>query len=469
MQFVKKFLIFLSFSTICQSVFALSLNEYLSQVKQENVGYKSNKIDANSSDVLSKKSSLLTTPNLFIDAKTGYEKQNQASSFVRYSQVNTENYSAGIEQNFAFGLRSKFYYNLNRTYYDDLTSGNSLPDSTSTNPVVSLEIPLWQDLFGASLRANKDSVYQLAQAKRFNSEYTAKTFEVDSEKSYWALVSAKDIVEIVSESLKRSQDLLDNAERKNRMNLGEKADVLQAKADFESRKLQLQQAENQAKIAARAFNQKRFLNSDIVDEKLEEIDFKYLESLQIDNTMPDDRSDIKAQSATSKALVAQAKIEEESNKPTLNLYGSYGYNGLEITRQAAINKSFAEQGNEGYIGVKFSMPIAIGLQSDIRDAARANATSARMSYHQKVLNQETDWQNLLQNLNDYAENLRLARKVEELQKSKLANERNLLKSGRSSTYQVILFEQDYNQSRITTIQTANQLLGLLAEKKFYQN
>ncbi len=460
----------ISISTLYStSASALTLEEYLYQVKNNNSGYSASMINSEAANLLSKKSLLLTTPNLFASAQTGFEKQNQAVAVVRYKEVQNQNYSVGVEQNFPFGVNSKLYYNLNRNAFEGLTSTTTPPIVYQTNPVLDLVVPLWQDRFGAALRANRDAIFFDNQAQRFNSKFDAKSFEIESEKLYWQLVTAMQIVKISEESLKQSEAILQRAKKQARMNLGERADVLQAEADVGTKKLQLQQAQNDVKIAARNFNQNRYVSADTVDEKLEDVDFNYLTKFQIDRNISDLRDDVKAVAASSKALVARAKIEEENNKPKLDAYGSYGFNGLETRKSDSINGSLSQKGDEAFIGVRFSVPIAIGLQSDIRSAARANAAAARMNYRQEVVNQETDWQNLLQNIEGYQENLRLSLKIEEMQKSKLANEKNLLASSRTSTYQVLLFEQDYNQSRINTIRNAYQLLSLIAEKKLYQD
>jgi len=467
MRFLKSFFIFIIVSTFSYNSFALSLEEYLEQTKEQNLGYNSSQTSAQSSNLLSKKAFLLTSPNLFASAQTGFEKQNQAVSYVRYTKLKTENYSVGVEQDFSFGLNGKFYYNVDRNEYQNLTSTYATPLSYETNPVLKLTVPLWQGVFGDEIKAKRDLIYYSNQSDQFNSEAQSISFIVEAEKSYWRLVMTKKIIVISEDALEQSQKLLQNAIKKARMNLGEKADVLQAQADVESKKLQLKQAKNDARIAARTFNQKRYVNSDLVNEKLTEIDFDNLEKLPIAKEMPGIRADVKAAAANTKSAVASAKVEEESNKPKLDLSGQYGFNGLETKRLDAVKSSLAQNGDEAYIGIKFSMPLAIGLQSDIKQGAKSSASAARMDYHQKVFNQENDWQNLLQNLQDYQENLRLSRKIENLQKSKLENERGLLKRGRTSTYQVLLFEQDYNQARISTIKNAYQFLSLLADKKNY--
>jgi len=448
--------------------FALSLQEYLSQVRNDNIGYNSSKISYQSSDLLSKKSLLLTTPNFFATAQSGFEKQNQAIAFVRYRQINTQHYSAGVEQDFSFGLNSKFYYNINRNAYQGLNSPSIVPLYYQTNPVLSLTMPLWKDRFGSTIKANQDSTHYSNQSNKFITGFDAINFEIDSEKSYWQLVVNGKIVTISNEALRQAEKILQNANKKAIMNLGEKSDVLQAKADVESKKLQLRQAENDARIAARNFNQKRYINSDFVKEKLDDIDLNYLEKLSISKNMPNSRYDIKASYAASKVAIAKAKIEEENNKPQFDLYGSYGFGGLETSGSQALANSFAQAGDVAFIGIKFSMPIAVGLGIDIQKGAMASAAAAKMNYRQKVFNQENDWQNLLQNLEDNQESLRLSRKIEYLQKSKVENERTLLSRGRTSTYQVLLFEQDYNQARINTIKNASKLLGLIADKKSYQ-
>ena len=69
----------------------------------------------------------------------------------------------------------------------------------------------------------------------------------------------------------------------------------------------------------------------------------------------------------------------------------------------------------------------------------------------------------------YKENLKLACEIETTQKLKLEHERKLLEQGRTSTYQVLLMEQDYSGSQLNTQQTAYKLSEFIAELKLYQN
>ena len=276
------------------NAFALSLDEYLSQTKEQNFGYAASNQSILSADLLSKKSFLLTSPSLFVDATKGFQEQNKAVAFVKYRQLDTQNYSLGIEQNFSFGLNSKFYYNVNRSEYQGLTSTSIAPVNYETSPVVDLTMPLWQGALGAQIKANTNLTYYKNQAERFNAQMNSTSFLVDAERLYWQLVISKKIVEISNEALFQSEKILQLATRKAQMNLGEKSDVLQAKADVESKKLQLKQAKNDLKIVTRNFNQKRHSNSDVIDEKLDEINFDKLEKLSIKKDVQGIRADVKS-------------------------------------------------------------------------------------------------------------------------------------------------------------------------------
>ena len=282
------------------------------------------------------------------------------------------------------------------------------------------------------------------------------------------MVFAQKTLEIQNRALNSAQKILNYLSKKERMNLAEKGDVLQAKAMVESKKLAVKQAENFLKISARNFNKKRNIENENVQEKLISFDIQKLQNTKFFTQKKSDRLDVKSQKAQVEASVAQSKIEEENNKPSLNLYTSYSVNQVEANRIDAVSSTLNKSAPTGKIGLEFSMPINIGLSSDIRKGARIKASADKISYREKLLQQEIDWQNLQENLKDYQENLRLSTQIENAQKAKLENERNLLTRGRTSTYQILVFEQEYSNSELTTQQIAQKLHELIAEQKLYQ-
>jgi len=465
--------LFIAIIFFAKNSFALTLDEYLDQVKNQNLNYVAANQNAEAYESLKSKAKLVTAVNFFASTQTGFTEQNQALQIFRYDRIYTQNTQVGITQTSDFGLNTKLYYSLNHNTYKGLNTSN-LPNpalaqsSYQSIPAIEVSLPLWQNRFGSLTQASKDSVYFQNEVQKLTAKSLSVSSLVAAEQSYWILVTARKTVEIQQSALKSAQQILDYVSKREKMNLGEKGDVLQAKALLESRKLFLQQARNDEKLAARDFNKQRYIDSAEVTEKLDGFNFQKLQSFLVPQIMSGQRFDVKAQEANMKAAVANAKLDEESAKPSLNLYGSYLQNQIEATRSQALSSSLDQRGRAGTIGVKFSVPINFGITSEIKHGAIQSASAAKMNYRQQVFQQENDWQNLVQNLAIYKENLKLAQAIEAAQKSKLENERTLLKQGRTSTYQILLFEQDYSNSQLTTIQTAYKLLSLIAQEKLYQ-
>ncbi|MFM2200500.1 MAG: hypothetical protein RL769_555, partial [Pseudomonadota bacterium] len=99
--------------------------------------------------------------------------------------------------------------------------------------------------------------------------------------------------------------------------------------------------------------------------------------------------------------------------------------------------------------------------------ARKAMNAQKINYRNEQALQELDWQNLIQNLKNYQENLRLALAIEKSQKNKLEHERNRLKQGRTSTYQILVFEQDFSNAELNTQEIAYKFHELIAQKRFY--
>ncbi len=465
---------FLAITSFAQEKSILTFNEYLDQVKGKNLSYLAADQNAEAYELMKEKAKVVTAINFFASTQDAFTEQNQALQFVRYSKVYNRNSQIGISQDSAFGLNTKLYYSLNHATYKNLNTSTSLDPSLARSnyqgiPTLEASLSLWQNRSGKMTRALRDSIQFENESQKMSAKAISITSLVSSEQSYWELVSAQKITKIQQGASNAAAQILSYVTRRAAMNLGERGDVLQAKALVESKRLLLLQAQNYEKIAARNFNKQRFLDSNEVQESLVNIDFAALQNFLVPQIRAGNRFEIKAEEAMMKSVVASAQVEEEKNKPSLNLYGSYFENNVEKSTSSAISNSFDKQGRSAMIGIKLAMPINFGMSYRIRDGAAKSASAAKMNYRQKVFEQENDWNNLIQNLQSYKENLKLALAIEAVQKDKLENERRLLRQGRTSTYQILLFEQDYSNSQLTTVQIANQFLSLIAEQKLYGN
>jgi uncharacterized membrane protein affecting hemolysin expression len=85
-----------------------------------------------------------------------------------------------------------------------------------------------------------------------------------------------------------------------------------------------------------------------------------------------------------------------------------------------------------------------------------------------LYSQEQDWIALTKNITDARNNLALLGRIEDAQKTKLEVERTRLRQGRTTTYQVLLFEQDYTTAASNRVKSAANILALQTQINLYQ-
>ena len=459
---------FLLLIFVKDSSYGLSLSQYLENVKNQNAGYNSANTQIAASILLQKQAELYNAPNFFIKASKDSLRQDQTLSSLKYN-ADTQIYSFGVSKTSDLGIETSLSYDIDRYSYKSDQNSNSLASHYQTNPKIALTIPLWQGYGGKLVKSNKDYIFYNHEYQKLNSLNSSVSSLIEAEKAYWQLVAARKIMAIEGKNLTQAKDILDYETRRLKMNLVEESDALQAKASYLEGRSKLELAKNNEILAAINFNQQLNINSDKVDAKLDDINFDSLAKIDLPSQRPGDRYDIAAANANMKSAVTNAKIIEETKRPSLNLVGSYAFNGIEKSSPKALSRSLAGNGKEAIIGLNFSMPLYFNTQNQVRQGAALSASAARINYQQKLSDQENDWQSLIQNLNYKKQNLKLLKEIALAQKLKLENEQKLFKQGRTTTYQILVFKQSYNRAELDSISRAYEILSLLADKKLYDN
>lgn len=463
----SKLILALGISLVSAGASALTLNQYLEQVKQDNTSYKGNTEQSEGAALKSREADLFFTPQLFAEATIGQD--GKPSQPKTSDSIRSQNYSLGLSQQFSFGLQSKLYYNLSKTEFVNANPAMiSLPEYWDATPKVELSMPLWGNGFGRTAQANQEITRQQNYADQFSSSAQSVGYLAEAEAAYWKLSAWTDVVRIQETASKAAQNILDYVTKKKKMNLGEEADVVQAQALVEARTLELQVAQNEQKEALRNFN--RYLNRDATTpaQSLEPVNYAALENLTVPVARPGDRYDVKATEAQLATARASSKLVEERNKPTLDVYGTYALNGRDKDESEAMKNAGYSETDTTFVGVRFNMPLNVFATSDAKKGALKTEKAAEYNRQYALYAQEQDWINLTKNLTDARDNLRLLGRIESAQKTKLDVERTRLRQGRTTTYQVLLFEQDYSSAAISKVKSAANILGLQTQLKLYQ-
>ncbi len=464
----SKLILALGISIVSTSASALTLTDYLEQVKRDSTSYKGTSEQAEGAALKAREADLFFTPNLFAEAQVGHD--GKPSQPKTSDKINSQMYSLGFTQQFSFGLQSKLYYSLAKTEFVNAnTAMISMPTYWDATPKIELTMPLWGGGFGRTAQANEEITRQQNYADQFQSSYQSIGFLAQAEAAYWKLSAWHDVVTIQDNALKAAQNIFDYVSKKKKMNLGEEADVVQARALVEARTLELQVAQNEKKESLRAFN--RYLNRDAeaTVDSLEPVNYAALENLSVPQARPGDRYDVKATEAQLATAKASSQLVNERNKPTLDVFGTYALNGRDKDQSEAMKNAGYTDTDTSYVGIRFNMPLNVSATSDAKAGALKAERAAEYNRQYAVYSQEQDWINLTKNLGDARDNLRLLGKIEAAQKTKLDVERGRLRQGRTTTYQVLLFEQDYSQAALSKVKSAANILGLQTQIKLYQS
>ncbi len=452
------------FSSIQAS--ALTLNEYLDQVKNQSLSYKGTTQQSEGAELLSREADLFFTPQLFAEASVGSNGKPNTPSM--YDRARNQNYLLGVSQQFDFGLQSRLYYSATRSEFVNAGPAINPNQYWDATPVLELSMPLWGGGFGRTAQANQEATRQTSLAEKWSNEGLSLNTLVGAEATYWKVAAWQDVVRIQEQALKAAQDIYNYVSRKKKMNLGEQADVVQAQALLEARTLELQVAKNESQEAQRAFN--KYLNKEATApvEALESVNYSSLESITVPASRPGSRADVEASQAQLAAAKASAALALERNRPTLNLTGQYALNGRDNDLNEAMSEAGQPEQDTAFIGMKFNMPLNFGATSDAKAGALKKERAAELNRDYALYAQEQDWTNLSRNITDARDNLKLLSRIESAQKTKLDVERSRLKQGRTTTYQVLLFEQDYTTAQVSKVKSAVNILALQSQVKLYQ-
>jgi outer membrane protein TolC len=281
------------------------------------------------------------------------------------------------------------------------------------------------------------------------------------------LALARENVKVQKDALARSEKIFEWSNRRAKLQLGDTSDLLQAQAALEIRRLQLDSATHEAISAARTFNTARGIESSQVNEVLDNIDVNRLLSATLP-VQPGMRDDVKAALQQQSAAIASSKLGVQKNTPTLDLFGTYALNSRQGTTGQAMGKSWSLNYPSSVIGVRFSSSLDISGAGNTKDGYRLEETAADLNYTKKLLDEKQEWNELRDRFDQGKSQLKLTQMIEATQEKKLKRERDRLSSGRSTTYQVLVFEQDFAAAQLARIQSEASLFQIYSKVRLYQ-
>jgi outer membrane protein TolC len=446
----------------------ITLEEFLSQVRKQHGGVQAAINSSEGALERSREADLITGPGFF--ASAGRSIDYKPNPFMSYNKLSNDSYTFGFSQQTSFGLQGKLSYNLMKSDYNGLPAGfgPNPPTYFEGRPQIEATQSLWRNGFGSEVRAMREAAEASAKATHFSESYRLKGILAEAELSYWRLALAREKVAIGREAFARSQKLYDWSARRAKLQLADQADALQAEGALSARELELQSWLDEERVAARGFNLARGVSSDEMNEKLAFVDTLVLG--QIPAPQRDEfRDDVQAAREGERATRANAELAIEKVRPSLDLFGTYAFNSKNATAGKAIGESFKDDRPSVIFGVKFTAPLDLGAVASAKSGWAKEKSAAELLYQRKLLEQDSEWSDLSQRLIEGKKRLELALKMEGVQKRKLTHERDRLTRGRTTTFQVLQFEQDFSQAQLTRIMVEVDIVNILVRMKTFRS
>ncbi|MGZ3787334.1 MAG: TolC family protein [Bacteriovorax sp.] len=445
----------------------LSLNDYLKQVEEKNQTLVASKLIVEGTDLRSDEGKLIFRPSIFAQAQTATDQRLTTNISVQGDRTDYTFFTAGLSEQFTFGLQGKLSYDFSRTIIYG-ASPVFLPASHFHDGVATLELSqsLWRNFWGKEARSQEEIISAQAQASKHSENYRIKATLAQAESAYWSLSQIRKVVKVQVESLDRAQKIRTWNQKRLKSGLGESSDFLQSDANYKAREYELKNALQELKNLQRAVNSLRGVDSEVFEEELEPVDSSRIKTLALPEKA-ELRDDTKAALELEKISKASADLSIEKNKPTFELYGSYAMNGRDVSGSEAVKKSFKTDHTTRAVGLRFVAPLDVGTTSDDISGYKKERVAAEQNYQRKFFEQEQQWNDLVSRFEDAKIKLSLIEKIEEAQKIKASNERDRLSKGRTVTFQVLNFEQDYAQSELARIQGETNILDIYSQLKTY--
>ncbi len=446
----------------------LSLESYLAQVASRDSGVAAAELTSQAGVLQAAEGRLLVMPSFFLEASHGIDKKR--SAFFPATSTTLDTVTFGFVENTPWGTSAKLSYFFDHYNYEGLAPGfgPNPPKFYEGRPQIEVSQSFWRNGFGGEIRAQKRASEARALSSHFFERFKRKRILSVAESVYWRLALARDSLAIQRKTMERAQMIFDWSSRRARLGLSDQADALQADAGKATRELDLQLAVDQERAARLAFNDLRRVAGDAVPETLDPLDRKLFDSLTIP-PRAENRDDVLAAQHMETLQTATMDLARHRNLPKFDIYGVYAANSWEAQRSDAVANSFEFDRPSWQVGFKFSTPLDFWAQTDALKGFRLERQAAGSVLDRTRMDQETEWTNLTTQFREAQNRFLITKRIEASQLKKLEYEQGRLKRGRTTTYQILLFEQDYSLAALTRLRTEAEILDLIARMRLFSD
>jgi outer membrane protein TolC len=453
----------------------LSLEDYLGQVYSQGTSFQSSQAAVEGYQKQSHQQDLTYSPQL-VASYNHEDDQSQQPTLLAAYQTLTDSAGVSLTDKLPFGPSLSVGYAFTDTnvfYSPELLkafgaySSDFLESYYQVSPVVSLSIPMFKDFGGTQTAAGVHQAQYQFESQASNSAFQTAQVIYNAKVAYWNLALVRQQAVIHQDTLDRSRKIWDWTKRRVARNLADPPDALQAEASVRLAELDLEQSIESERSARLQFNHYRGMQTGEVPETLQSLEDS-LSKIKVElPANPPDRLDLKSVQKTADSQKAAYDNAFQNIYPDITLNASWRGNGLDPNFPYANTVAWGPDHPTWNVGAQFNLSLDLFTAERVAEGFKRSYESARLAYQDKRAQVEQDWQDWRNQMADVDKRLAMTAEIEEIQRTKADQEKQRLEYGRTTEFQLLSFENDYNSARLNHLSVVQEKLSLLAKAQWW--
>jgi outer membrane protein TolC len=448
---------------------ALSLQNYLGLVEENNSSLLATKKNKEAKLLRQDEHTTNFVPSFFLNGIYSNDQRPNTSPSVLGTKTERTFYQAGLSQALRTGTKATVSYNILKT---DMFGAPAVsePIFYDVYPQLELTQSLWRNFNGTEIRAQENQQKSQAEIDFLSESLKYKQLILSAELAYWKLYFSQKNIQVLTENVERAKKLKEWNQRRFKEHLVDEADAIQTDANYLARELEYQSALDDLAQAERDYfktlekedDAKTYLDLTESDKEISKL---------VEQKLPTSvgvREDVQISGSQLIAIQAQAILGRERNRPTWEVYGTYSRTGRNAAQSKAFEESWHNEGPYTMIGTRLVWSLDFFGAGRYKDAYSQEMITSEVNHRRKIFEVQKEWSDLTKKYSDYQKRLSLIQKIEETQNKKLISEKKRFSSGRSTTFQVLQFEQDYANAQLNKLKIQEAILSFYAQSKLFR-
>lgn len=332
---------------------------------------------------------------------------------------------------------------------------------------------LWRDSFGRATNLRHQAEKAELISRKAQVYYDLQNYLVTLETMFWDLALAIKEEQIRKKNIEMGNELVEWTKKRSSYSAAEETDVIQAQTLVSQASIDLVNVKNQIINLQNRFKQ-YFPNLSFEDSKVDSANLQVerpLKNLIVQQGSLEVPQRLDA--ITSNYLATQAELEtkkvKEGLKPMVNLYASYGQNGISDTFPDTWGRALSVAHNATTVGVLVNIDLNRSLVNDREKAARLAAEAKSLQANMQNRISLIGWQELERQVKLLKSQSIEAERLASLQESKVIKERQRFKLGRSTVFQLVTYELDAANSALSKYRSLALLRKTESQARLFTN